>query len=62
MMNQHYFDSTTRTGTAAGTLLTIFANINSADLVKTGILAAVGAIVSFCVTILLKALVKRLKK
>ena len=61
-MDPHYFDGTTKAGTAAGTLLTIFVNINSADLVKTGILAAVGAIVSFCVTILLKALVKRLKK
>ena len=61
-MNPYYFDSTTKTGTAVGTLLTIFVNINSADLVKTGILAAVGAIVSFCVTILLKALIKRLKK
>jgi len=61
-MDPHYFDSTTKAGTAAGTLLTIFANINSADLVKTGILAAVGAIVSFCVTILLKALLRRLKK
>ena len=61
-MDPHYFDSTTKAGTAAGTLLTIFANINSADLVKTGILAAVGAIVSFCVTILLKALMKRFKK
>ena len=61
-MNQDYFDSTTKAGTAAGTLLTIFANISSADLVKTGILAAVGAIVSFCVTILLKAMIRRLKK
>ena len=61
-MDPHYFDSTTKAGTAAGTLLTIFANINSADLVKTGILAAVGAIISFCVTILLKALLRRLKK
>ena len=61
-MDPHYFDSTTKAGTAAGTLLTIFVNINNADLVKTGILAAVGAIVSFCVTILLKALLRRLKK
>ena len=61
-MNQHYFDGTTKAGTAAGTLLTILANIHSEDLVKTGILAAVGAMVSFCVTILLKALVKRFKK
>lgn len=61
-MNPHYFDNTTKAGTAAGTLLSIFANINSMDLIKTALLAAVGAFVSFCVTIALKALVKRFKK
>ncbi|MGB4775922.1 MAG: hypothetical protein WBP45_12160 [Daejeonella sp.] len=60
-MNQH-FDNTTKAGTAGGTLLTIFANITSEDVVKTIILAAIGAAVSFTVTIFLKALIKRLKK
>ena len=60
-MNQ-YFDSTTKAGTAGGTLLTIFANINSSDILKTVILAAIGAVVSFTVTIFLKAIIKRLKK
>jgi mannitol-specific phosphotransferase system IIBC component len=60
-MNQH-FDNTTKAGTAGGTLLTIFANITSEDVLKTIILAAIGAAVSFTVTIFLKALIKRLKK
>ncbi|OPZ15535.1 MAG: hypothetical protein BWZ05_02261 [Bacteroidetes bacterium ADurb.BinA245] len=60
-MNQH-FDNTTKAGTAGGTLLTIFANITSEDVIKTIILAAIGAAVSFTVTIFLKALIKRLKK
>lgn len=60
-MNQH-FDHTTKAGTAGGTLLTIFANITSEDVIKTIILAAIGAAVSFTVTIFLKALIKRLKK
>jgi mannitol-specific phosphotransferase system IIBC component len=60
-MNQH-FDNTTKAGTAGGTLLTIFANISSEDVIKTIILAAIGAAVSFTVTIFLKALIKRLKK
>jgi hypothetical protein len=60
-MNQ-YFDNTTKAGTAGGTLLTIFANINSTDIFKTAILAAIGAVVSFTVTIFLKALIKRFKK
>jgi mannitol-specific phosphotransferase system IIBC component len=60
-MNQH-FDNSTKAGTAGGTLLTIFANISSADVLKTIILAAIGAAVSFIVTIFLKALIKRMKK
>lgn len=56
------FDNTMKRGTAGGTLLTILANISSDDIVKTMILAAVGAVVSFGVTLLLKLLVKRIKK
>jgi len=61
-MNQQYFDSGTKAGTIGGTLLTVLVNINSADLLKTGVLAALGAVVSFIVTLLLKLLIKRLKK
>ena len=61
-MNPHYFDNTTKAGTVSGTLLTIFANINSDDLVKTALLAAVGALVSFSVTIALKALARLFSK
>ena len=56
------FDSSTKAGTIGGTLLTLLANIDSEDLLKTGILAAIGAVVSFTVTISLKFLIKRLKK
>ena len=58
----YYFDNTTKAGTIGGTFLSIFFNIDSRDLVKTGILAAIGALVSFTVTLLLKFLIKRLKK
>ena len=61
-MDQQYFDNSTKAGTAGGTLLTILVNIKSEDLLKTGILAALGAVVSFGVTLLLKLLIKRLKK
>jgi len=61
MMNQ-VFDNSTKAGTAGGTLLTILVNIKSEDLIKTGILAAVGAVISFSVTLFLKFLIKRLKK
>lgn len=56
------FDQGTKAGTLGGTLLTIVANIQSEDLIKTGILAAVGAVVSFGVTLFLKFLIKRIKK
>jgi mannitol-specific phosphotransferase system IIBC component len=56
------FDGMTKRGTAGGTLLTIIANITSEDIIKTAILAAVGAVVSFTVTILLKLLMKKVKK
>ena len=61
-MNQHYFDNNTKAGTIGGTLLTICVNIKSEDLLKTGVLAAVGAVVSFSVTLILKFLIKRLKR
>ena len=61
MMNQ-YFDSSAKAGTAGGTLFVLFANINGTDVLKTAILAAVGAVVSFSVTVLLKVVMKRIKK
>jgi mannitol-specific phosphotransferase system IIBC component len=51
-------DGNTKTDTAVGTLLTIVANIHQEDLIQTAILAAVGAIVSFCVSIVLKKIKK----
>ncbi len=56
------FDTNTRVGTAGGTLLTIFVNINSEDLLKTAVLAGIGATVSFMITIILKFIVKSIRK
>ena len=41
---------------------TVMAGINSQDILKTIILAAIGAVVSFCISFLLKWLVKRFRK
>ena len=49
-------------GTAGGTLLSIIPNLNSEDVVKTVILATLGAIVSFTISILLKLLIRKHKK
>lgn len=55
-------NNTLQIGTASGTLLSIVPNILSEDIIKTIILAAVGAIVSFTVSLLLKGLTKFKKK
>ena len=60
-MNQ-YFDTHAKAGTAGGTLLTIFANIQSGDILKTAVLAAVGAVVSFGSTMLLKTIIRYFRK
>ncbi len=61
-MEHNYFDNTTKAGTISGTMLTVLANIYPEDLLKTAMLAAIGATVSFSITILLKAISKRLSK
>lgn len=49
-------------GTAGGTLLSIAPIITSADLVKTIVLAIIGAVVSYSISLLLKRLHKKRKK
>ncbi|HWJ28475.1 MAG TPA: hypothetical protein VNS32_18155 [Flavisolibacter sp.] len=55
-------DFSTRAGTTGGTLLVILLQISSEELAKTGVLAAVGAVVSFSVSLLLKYLVRYIKR
>lgn len=49
-------------GTASGTVLSMLPNVNSADIVRTAILAVVGAIVSFLISLALKAIFKPKEK
>ena len=51
-----------KAGTIGGTLLTVIANIQGVDIMNTCILATVGAVVSFCVSMALKWAVKRVKE
>ena len=51
-----------KTGTAAGTILSILPNLSSQDIVKTIILAAIGALVSFAITLIIKTLTKVRKR
>ncbi len=61
-MIKELFDNSTKAGTAGGTLLTVVCNISSQDILKTVVLGGVGAAVSFLVTVLLKAVIVKLKK
>ena len=49
-------------GTAGGTFLSIAHNLTSDDIAKTVILATVGAVVSFAISLLLKSINKKHKK
>ncbi len=57
-MNEQSFLSGTRVGTAGGTLTVVLLNINSGDVIKTMVLAAIGAAVSFVTAQLLKKMMQ----
>jgi len=52
----------TAAGTVGGTLLMVAANIQSGDVIKTAVLAIVGAVVSFLVSLLLKRMTRRSRR
>jgi len=60
-MNGQSFFSDTKIGTAGGTITILLLNLNSGDINKTIILAAIGATVSFVVAQLLKKIAVWLK-
>ncbi|MBF4473357.1 hypothetical protein [Flavobacterium sp. HJJ] len=49
-------------GTISGTFLSMVPNLQSEDVLKTVVLAIIGAVVSFVISILLKKLVRRKRK
>jgi hypothetical protein len=57
----HAHSHSTLLGTVSGTVLTVLANIGSQDIAKTAVLAAIGAAVSFFVSVVLKWLFKHIK-
>lgn len=57
----NYVDNSTKVSTAFGTMLTIFVNIQTEDLIKTVLLAAVGGVSSFMATLLIKFLIRNIK-
>jgi hypothetical protein len=49
-------------GTASGTFLSVLPNLHSEDVLKTVVLAAIGAIVSFILSMIFKFIVKKRRK
>lgn len=62
MQSNFHIDFGTKLGTAGGALTTLLFNIQSTDVLKTFILATVGATVSFFVSLFLKWFINYLKK
>ena len=62
MATESNITSGTTLGTVSGTALTIIVNIGSSDIIKTAVLAAVGAAASFCMSVLLKWLSSKFKR
>lgn len=61
MSTHNNIESETILGTVSGTVLTVAVNMGSSDIIKTIVLAALGAVISFSVSVLLKWLVKKFK-
>jgi hypothetical protein len=62
MSNHHNIESGTILGTVSGTVLTVVMNIGSSDIIKTVVLASLGAVVSFSASVLLKWLAKKIRR
>jgi multisubunit Na+/H+ antiporter MnhB subunit len=59
MDTNHNPDMATRAGTIGGTLLVLLLHITSEEVLKTAVLAALGAVVSFFVSYVLNRIIKR---
>ena len=58
----YHIENDTIAGTVGGTILSVIPNLDTADVLRTLILAAVGAAASFLATQFLKWILKRIKK
>ena len=61
-MNDASVTPASKAGTAGGILTILLVNIDSGEILKTIALAAIGAVVSFTVSIFLKWMIRRVKK
>jgi mannitol-specific phosphotransferase system IIBC component len=61
-MNDAFITPASKAGTAGGIVTILLVNINSGEILKTIALAALGAVVSFTVSICMKWMIRKLKK
>lgn len=61
-MTEPYFTGHTRYGTAGGIITILIYNINTSDVIKTVVLAATGAFVSFFISMLLRYCIRKWQK
>ena len=61
-MNDGFITPASKAGTAGGIVTILLVNINSGEILKTITLAALGAVVSFTVSICLKWMIRRWTK
>lgn len=61
-MDDASFTPASKAGIAGGILTIVLVNIRSGEIIKTIALAAIGAVVSFMVSIFLKWTIRQLKK
>ncbi len=62
MWNDSFFSTSTKAGTAGGFLTILLLNITTNDVIKTLVLSAIGAIVSFVTSLGLRAIARRWKR
>ncbi|MCP9749783.1 hypothetical protein [Ferruginibacter sp. HRS2-29] len=62
MLNESFFCASTKAGTAGGFLTILLINIATNDILKTILLAAIGAVVSFVISLSLRAFVRWWKR
>ncbi len=61
-MNDQPLIGSAKMGTAGGIITILLVNITAADMVKTAVLAGIGAVVSFFISVLLKYWLSRWRK
>ena len=62
MIQDSFFGNPTKTGTIGGLLTILLVNISAGDLLRTVVLAAIGATISFGVSLGWKLLIKKWKR